>query len=167
MKKLFFLFLMMTLVLALFACDGESSSVTSQTTAQPTSSSISTGSELSESEIYALLVEAEELSGMQSYNGKLISESGDLHLPSSYRGVTIIYSSRNEDVISNDGYVTLPDECWIESREQDGITPKPGLNDNWPIVVDVKLTYGNQERSAKLMFIVVPADGFTCDKYKG
>jgi hypothetical protein len=114
-----------------------------------------------------LLVEAEELSGMQSWNSKLITVSGDLNLPKSYRGVTITYSSRNEDIISNEGYVTLPGECWIESRNQDGVTPNPNLNDNWPIVVDVTLTYQDHVRSAKLMFIVTPAEGFTCDKYKG
>lgn len=187
MKKLFFLILTMTLGLFLYACDDETTSVpfstnvatttvaqttilestTSQTTSPHTSDSVTTLSELSESEIYKLLVDAETLSGMQYWNGKLISVSGDLNLPTSYRGVTITYSSRNEDIISNDGYVTLPEECWIESRNQDGVTERPNLNDNWPIVVDVTMTYGNQERTAKLMFIVAPAQGFTCDKYKG
>ena len=165
MKKIFYLLLLLIFGITLYACDDETTTLS--ITTNTTSANLTTVSELSESEIYQLLIEAEELSGMQSWNGKLISESGSLNLPSAYRGVTITYSSRNEDIISNDGYVTLPDECWIESRDQDGVTERPNLNDNWPIVVDVTMTYGNQTRTAKLMFIVAPAEGFTCDKYKG
>ena len=37
-------------------------------------------------------------------------------LPKEYNGVEITYKSRNPDIISDDGIVTLPGECWIESR---------------------------------------------------
>ncbi len=132
---------------------------------------LSGGSEgsLDEKAVYQLLVDAENLSGMSRYNNQIISANGDLALPKDYRGVTITYSSRHPEIISNDGIVTLPDTCWIESRNQQGQDTGQfdHLNDNWPVVLDVTLTFMGQVRTAKLMFVVAPAEGFTCDKYLG
>ncbi|MBU1143678.1 MAG: hypothetical protein KKH92_08560 [Firmicutes bacterium] len=118
---------------------------------------------------YALLMDAEDLSGMADKTKTIIRVAGSLGLPTTYRGVTITYSSRNEDIISNSGVVTLPTECWIESRDQQGLSKAEfeGLNDNWPIVLDVVLSYQGQSRTAKLLFVVAPAEGFTCNKYLG
>jgi major membrane immunogen (membrane-anchored lipoprotein) len=121
----------------------------------------------SEEDIYALLMEAEDLSGMKAKMGTVISEDGDLGLPKEYNGVEITYKSRNPDIISDDGIVTLPGECWIESRDQKGEKKFEGLNDNWPVVIDVTLSYKGMERTAKLLFVVAPREGYTCDKYLG
>ncbi|HOW37892.1 MAG TPA: hypothetical protein P5154_04005 [Candidatus Izemoplasmatales bacterium] len=122
-----------------------------------------------EKAVYQLLVDAENLSGMSRYNNQIIAVDGDLALPKEYRGVTITYSSRHPEIISNDGVVTLPDTCWIDSRNQQGqdTTQFDHLNDNWPVVLDVTLTFMGQVRTAKLMLVVAPAEGFTCDKYLG
>lgn len=160
MKKVLSLFFVLIIVFALQACDKE---ITTTTDNDVTT----TNQELSEAEVYQKLIEAEELSGMKDYDGILITESKDLGLPTEYNGVVITYSSRNSEIISDEGFVTLPDSCWIESREQDGTTPMPNLNDNWPIVIDVTMEYMGQVRTAKLMFIVAPAPGFSCDKYLG
>lgn len=122
---------------------------------------------LEEEDIFRLLMEAEDLSGMKSKTNSVISESGNLNLPTTYKGVTIIYKSRNAAIISDEGVVTLPDECWIESRDQQGIEVFENLNDNWPVVIDVTLSYKGQTRKAKLLFVVAPSPGFTCDKYQG
>jgi hypothetical protein len=118
---------------------------------------------------YLLLMEAEDLSGMTEKTKVVISTGGSLNLPTLYKGVTITYTSRNEDIISNEGIVTLPNTCWIESRDQQGISQDEfeGLNDNWPVVLDVLLSLNGQTRSAKLLFVVAPAEGYTCDKYLG
>ncbi len=179
MKRLIGLLVISVMSLLLFACGNDTTQTTTAiqtntttatqtnlTTAQTTSTNVTTTLNI-ESQIYKLLIEAEELSGMTDWNGLLISVGQDLNLPTSYKGVTITYSSREPSIVSNDGIVTLPDECWIESREQDGVTPIPNLNDNWPVVVDVLMTYLGHERTAKLMFIIAPEAGFTCDKYKG
>lgn len=118
---------------------------------------------------YQLLMEAEDLSGMSSKTKVVITEDGSLNLPTTYKGVTITYRSRNTDIISHEGVVTLPATCWIESRDQQGNANPDfvGLNDNWPIVVDVTLTLNGQTRTAKLLFVVAPRTGFTCNTYKG
>lgn len=118
---------------------------------------------------YLLLIEAEDLSGMASKTKTVITVDGSLNLPTLYKGVSISYDSRNEDIISNDGVVTRPNTCWIESRDQQGIPQAElvGLNDNWPVVLDVTLTLNGQTRTAKLLFVVAPTDGFTCNNYKG
>ena len=118
---------------------------------------------------YLLLMEAEDLSGMSQKTKTVITSDGNLNLPTSYKGVTIVYSSRNKDIISDEGIVTQPNTCWIESRDQQGIPKEDfvGLNDNWPVVVDVTLSYEGQTRTAKLLFVVAPAAGFTCNKYLG
>ena len=118
---------------------------------------------------YALLMDAEDLSGMADKTKSVIRVSGSLGLPTEYRGVVITYSSRNEEIISNAGVVTLPTECWIESRDQQGLNAEEfeGLNDNWPIVLDVLLSYQGQSRTAKLLFVVAPDEGYTCNKYLG
>jgi hypothetical protein len=118
---------------------------------------------------YILLMEAEDLSGMAEKTKVVITQEGSLGLPTSYKGVTITYSSRVPEIISNDGVVTLPDTCWIESRDQQGLTRDDlvGLNDNWPVVIDVILSYQGQQRTAKLLFVVAPQAGYTCDKYLG
>lgn len=118
---------------------------------------------------YLLLMEAEDLSGMADKTKVVITSDGSLMLPTTYKGVSISYSSRNEDIISNEGLVVQPNTCWIESRDQQGI-PKDefeGLNDNWPVVLDVLLSYNGQTRTAKLLFVVAPKSGYTCDKYLG
>ncbi|HHX80135.1 MAG TPA: hypothetical protein GX692_03620 [Acholeplasmataceae bacterium] len=120
-----------------------------------------------EDDIYALLVEAEDLSGMKTKTKTLITEAGDLGLPTEYKGVQITYKSRNPEIISDEGIVQLPDECWLESRDQKGEKVYEGLNDNWPVVIDVTLTYKGLTRTAKLLFTVAPKEGFSCDKYKG
>lgn len=118
---------------------------------------------------YALLIDAEDLSGMANKTKTVIRIAGSLGLPTEYRGVSITYSSRNESIISNTGVVTLPIECWIESRDQQGLKAEEfkGLNDNWPIVLDVVLSYQGQSRTAKLLFVVAPSEGYTCNKYLG
>lgn len=118
---------------------------------------------------YILLMEAEDLSGMAEKTKVVITEGGSLGLPTSYKGVSITYSSRVPEIISNDGVVSLPDTCWIESRDQQGLTRDDlvGLNDNWPVVIDVILSYNGQQRTAKLLFVVAPQAGYTCDKYLG
>jgi hypothetical protein len=86
-----------------------------------------------------------------------------------YKGVSITYTSRNQAIISNEGVVTQPNTCWIESRDQQGLprTDLEGLNDNWPVVIDVLLSLNGQTRTAKLLFVVAPISGYTCDKYLG
>lgn len=118
---------------------------------------------------YLLLMEAEDLSGMANKTKVVITEDGSLNLPATYKGVTITYTSRNADIISNEGVVTQPNTCWIESRDQQGIPQAElvGLNDNWPVVIDVTLTLNGQTRTAKLLFVVAPRTGFTCNNYKG
>lgn len=121
----------------------------------------------SSSDAFALLMEAEDLSGMKAKMNTLITESGDLGLPTEYKGVKITYKSRSPEIISDEGVVTLPAECWLESRDQKGEEVFEGLNDNWPVVIDVTLSYKGMERTAKLLFVVSPREGYTCDKYKG
>jgi hypothetical protein len=122
-----------------------------------------------EDDVYLLLMEAEDLSGMTNKTKVLIMQDGSLGLPFEYQGVTITYSSRNKDIISDLGVVTQPGSCWIESRDQQGLNTGEfdHLNDNWPVVIDVIMTYEGQTRTAKLLFVVAPRDGFTCDKYLG
>jgi hypothetical protein len=116
---------------------------------------------------FELLMEAEDLSGMKSKINTLIEKEGSLGLPTEYKGVKITYKSRSPEIISDDGVVTLPEECWIESRDQKGEKLFENLNDNWPVVLDVELSYNGMKRNAKLLFTVAPRVGFTCDKYKG
>jgi hypothetical protein len=120
-------------------------------------------------DVYRLLMDAEDLSGMANQTKSIITVDGDLGLPMSYHGVTITYASRNVSIISNLGVVTRPNECWIESRDQQGLNPEDyeNLNDNWPVLLDVTLTYEGQTRFAKLLFVVAPREGFTCQKYLG
>ncbi|MBE0700088.1 MAG: hypothetical protein IH571_00210 [Acholeplasmataceae bacterium] len=120
-------------------------------------------------DVFGLLMEAEDLSGMIDKTKTVVRADGSLGLPFSYKGVSITYSSRNEDIISNEGVVARPNECWIESRDQQGVAGEAyaNLNDNWPIVVDVTLSYLGQSRHAKLLFVVAPQEGFSCDKYLG
>jgi hypothetical protein len=170
MKKIRLMILLSGLIfLGLVACDNSSSmeGTTLPSGTTPTTSVTTLSPEEEEKAIYQLLVDAENLSGMSKWNNIKITSNIDLELPMAYRGVTITYSSRNPEIISDLGIVTQPDECWIESRKQDGVTPVPHLNDDWPVVLDVLMTYQGQERTAKLMFVVAPAEGFTCDKYKG
>lgn len=123
----------------------------------------------SDIDIYRLLMDAEDLSGMANKTKSIITMDGDLGLPMSYQGVTIAYASRNESVISHLGVVTRPNECWIESRDQQGLNAidYQNLNDNWPVLLDVTLSYEGQTRTAKLLFVVAPREGFTCQKYLG
>ena len=120
-------------------------------------------------DVFRLLMEAEDLSGMSSKTKSVITVDGDLGLPSIYQGVTITYQSRNPEIISNLGVVTLPSSCWIESRDQQGLNPEQyrNLNDNWPVLLDVTLSFEGQQRTAKLLFVVAPREGFTCQKYLG
>jgi hypothetical protein len=120
-------------------------------------------------DIFRLLIEAEDLSGMSNQTKTVIRTPGSLNLPTEYQGVQILYSSRNKDIIDDNGVVTQPNECWIESRDQQGIAKEEfeNLNDNWPIVIDVTMTYQGQVRTAKLLFVVAPAEGYTCNKYLG
>ncbi len=165
MKRYVILLGLLLISFVLVGCDKESSTTTTEASTTDSLTTLYTG--FSETEVYQLLIEAEELSGMNRYNGLLITESKDLELPTEYNGVLITYSSRDKSIISDEGVVTLPDSCWIESREQDGVTEVPNLNDNWPVVVDVTMEFMGQVRTAKLMFIVTPEAGFVCDKYLG
>ncbi|MDY0209934.1 MAG: hypothetical protein RBQ91_00820 [Acholeplasma sp.] len=120
-------------------------------------------------DVYQKLVLAETLSGMADMTKTVIRVSGNLGLPTEYDGVTITYTSRMPNIIDNNGIVTLPTTCWIESRNQQGGIEEAfiGLNDNWPVVLDVVLTFENQTRTAKLLFVVAPQEGYSCNKYLG
>lgn len=149
MKKIYSMITVILLALALAACGNKTPEKEEKT------------------DSYQKLVQAETLSGMTSKMGMVIRTDGSLDLPTNYEGVSITYKSRNPEIISNDGVVTQPNQCWIESRDQQGETTFENLNDNWPVVIDVVLTYENQSRNAKLLFVVAPRIGYTCDKYLG
>ena len=149
MKKVYTIFIMLFVVIGLVACQSETP-------------------ETQRDDIYKLLMDAEDLSGMQEKPAPYVLSTTDtLDWPTSYQGVTITYESRLPDVIDNNGNITHPDECWIESRDQQGVEVFEGLNDNWPVVIDVTLTYEGQTRTAKLLFVVSPSEGYTCNKYIG
>ena len=152
MKKLLFSSLLLVVLLLVSACQ---------------SSNTETNDVSREREVYQLLIETENLSGMTSSMGRLIATNGSLGLPTSYKGVSITYTSRNPEIISHEGVVTQPNSCWIQSKDQQGVVDFPNLNDNWPVVIDVLIAYEGQQRTAKLLFTVAPAPGFTCDKYLG
>lgn len=154
MKKLLSVMMFLVLGLALIGCQEENNS---------------TNDPVVQDDTYILLMEAEDLSGMSSKTKVVITEDGSLNLPTAYKGVTITYTSRMPEIISNTGVVTRPNTCWIESRDQQGIPRQDlvGLNDNWPVVLDVTLTLNGQTRTAKLLFVVAPREGFTCNNYKG
>lgn len=154
MKKLFGLLLLMFFGVLLMGCQTDSNELEEDVIIDDT---------------YLLLIEAEDLSGMSAKTKTVITADGSLDLPTLYKGVSITYDSRNEDIISNTGVVTRPNTCWIESRDQQGIPREDlvGLNDNWPVVLDVTLTLNGQTRTAKLLFVVAPREGFTCNNYKG
>lgn len=145
MKKLFLFFILVLSFAFLVGCE------------KPT--------EETEEDIFQLLMEAEDLSGMKT--NTIITKDGSLNLPTEYKGVQISYKSRNTAIITDDGIVTRPGECWLESRDQQGEEVFENLNDNWPVVLDVILTYKGQTRKAKIMFVVAPRENFTCDKYQG
>src|SRR5690554_7599571 len=69
-----------------------------------------------EREVYQTLVRAEEISGLTGFNNKIINKDGSLGLPTEYEGVKFEYSSRNKDIISDDGVVTQPMTWWLQSR---------------------------------------------------
>ena len=162
MKRHWLFLIVSLLFLALLGCDSGTETTTP-------AAGTTTLTVLNEKAVYQLLVDAENLSGMSKWNGILVTEAGSLGLPSGYKGVQITYSSRNKDIISDEGVVTLPDTCWIDSRNQAGQDTGEfdHLNDNWPVVIDVRLAYGTQIRTAKLLIVVVPAEGFACDNYLG
>lgn len=124
---------------------------------------------LKERENYQMLVEAEERSGLLNFNNTIVTENKDLNLPKEYKGVTFNYASRNKNVISDEGVVTQPNTWWLQSRNQQGevIEEFLELNKNWPIVIDVTMTYENQVRKAKILIIVVPHDDAVAPEYKG
>lgn len=150
MKKIYLFLILLLAVTSLVACKDESED------------------EGTRDDIYLLLMNAEDLSGMQSLVAPyILVDETNLNLPTEYQGVTITYASRLPEVISDDGEITHPNECWIESRDQQGVEIFEGLNDNWPVVIDVTLTYEGQTRTAKLLFVVAPSEGYTCNKYLG
>ncbi|MCF7929906.1 MAG: hypothetical protein K9L02_00140 [Acholeplasmataceae bacterium] len=151
MKKILIVFTMMMFLLNLMGCEKDNIE------------------EPIEDDIYQLLIDAEDLSGIAEKTKVLITTDGSLGLPTSYQGVVISYHSRNSEIISDDGVVTRPNSCWIESRDQQGTDNDEfdHLNDNWPVIVDVTFTLEGQTRTAKLVFVVAPREGFTCDKYLG
>lgn len=122
-----------------------------------------------EREFYQTLVRAEEISGLTGFNNKIVDEEGSLGLPTEYEGVKFTYSSRIKEVISDDGVVTQPMTWWLQSRNQQGevVEEFSGLNKNWPVVIDVKMTYENQVRQAKLLIIVVPHRDAVAPDYLG
>lgn len=152
MNKMIFIGILLISVFLLIGCEGEPNDDTNVIIVDNT---------------YRILMEAEDLSGMAEKTSAIITQAGSLGLPTSYQGVTITYRSRNEEIISNTGVVTLPTTCWIESRDQQGEEVFENLNDNWPVVLDVTLSLNGQTRTAKLLFVVAPAPGFTCNKYLG
>ena len=152
MKKIYLLFILVFAIAGLTACKDTEDPKTER------------------DDIYLLLMDAEDLSGMQDQTAPYVLTAADqLSWPSSYQGVTITYLSRSPEIIANDGTITHPNECWIESRDQQGeiVESFIGLNDNWPVVIDVILTYQGQTRTAKLLYVVAPSEGYTCDKYLG
>lgn len=153
MKKLFLMIMVMVFGLSLIGCQDQ----------KPTNEDVVVD------DTYILLMEAEDLSGMASKTKVVITADGSLNLPTTYKGVSITYTSRLPEIISNEGVVSRPNTCWIESRDQQGIPRQDlvGLNDNWPVVIDVTLTLNGQTRTAKLLFVVAPREGFTCNNYKG
>lgn len=154
MRKLYGLLVLSLFAITLVGCQKSNASVTADNELDNT---------------YLLLIEAEDLSGMSSKTKTTITEDGSLGLPTSYKGVSITYESRNKEIISDSGVVTRPNTCWIESRDQQGQVNEEfiGLNDNWPVVIDVVLSLNGQTRRAKLLFVVAPREGFTCSNYKG
>lgn len=122
-----------------------------------------------EKEVYKILAEAEEISGLTSFNSRLITENGSLGLPTEYNGVTFSYSSRSKDIISDDGVVTQPMTWWLQSRNQQGevVDKFTDLNKNWPVVIDVVMKYENQVRNAKILILVAPHKDAVAPEYKG
>lgn len=119
--------------------------------------------------VYQTLVEAEERSGLTNFNSRVIVENQNLNLPKTYNGVTFSYSSRNKDIISDEGDVVQPSTWWMQSRNQQGevVEAFSELNKNWPIVIDVVMTYKDQERKAKILIIVAPHKDAVAPEYKG
>ncbi|MDD3999797.1 MAG: hypothetical protein PHX62_02740 [Bacilli bacterium] len=148
MRKIFNIIIILAFALLLVSCDKDEESV---------------------DETFELLMQAEELSGMKAKTNTTITEAGSLGLPTEYKGVAISYKSRSPEIITDQGVVILPEECWIESRDQKGQVNEEfkDINNDWPVVLDVTLSYNGQTRSAKLLFVVAPVEGFTCDKYLG
>ena len=177
MRKLITFMLIMLVLFSLIACKSDKtpdpSIIPTDPTQVPTDSTdptvVPTDPTLVPDSAFLRLIQAEDLSGMKSHMNSVIRFDGSLNLPTEYQGVVITYVSRVPDIISHDGIVTRPNECWIESRDQQGLSRAEfeGLNDNWPIVVDVILEYQGQRRTAKLLFVVAPRDGYTCNKYLG
>lgn len=171
MRKITLFIFLMLISLGLAACNDKPNDtfIPSDPTVIPSDPTVIPSDPPVADSAYALLMEAEDLSGMKNKMSSVIRTAGSLGLPTEYRGVTITYTSRIPSIISNSGDVTLPNECWIESRDQQGLSRSEfqGLNDNWPVVLDVLLSYQGQQRTAKLLFVVAPAEGFTCDKYLG
>lgn len=171
MRKITILIFLLLISFALVACNDTSNDPTIPTdpTVVPSDPTVIPSDPPVADSAFALLMEAEDLSGMKNRMNSVIRTPGSLGLPTEYRGVIITYSSRVPSIISNNGEVTLPTECWIESRDQQGLSRSEfqGLNDNWPVVLDVLLSYQGQQRTAKLLFVVAPAEGYTCDKYLG
>lgn len=91
----------------------------------------------------------------------------DVTLPTFYKDVTITWKSSNPEIIDNTGSVVRPNECWVESRDQQGQQVFEGLNDLWPVILTGTYTYKGLEDTHKIIVRVKPADGYTCNKYKG
>lgn len=98
--------------------------------------------------------------------GQLITDN--LALPTSYNGVSITWETINyPEIISSTGVVTRPNTCWIDSRDQQGVVKFPKINNDWPVVLQATFAYQGMTDIHKLLVVVKPIDGFTCDKYLG
>lgn len=150
MKKILNIFVVLTLLLILTSCKD---------------------SVESDSEAYQKLVYAEDFSGLHELVApKIITKDGPLNLPTEFEGVKISYKPRpvqGIQIIDENGVVTRPDTCWIQSKDQQGVKDFPNLNDNWPVVIDVTYEYKSETKKGKLLMIVAPKEGFTCNKYLG
>ena len=94
--------------------------------------------------------------------------TNDLDLPTSYNGVVITWEAKNyPDIIDSDGTLHRPTECWLDSRDQQGEVKYPNINYNWPVILEATFEYQGRTDTHKLLVLVKPMDGFTCDKYLG
>ncbi len=119
-----------------------------------------------EREILDKIQEAIYMADYPVKQGEIVTS--DLDLPSEYKGVKITWEATNfPEIIKPDGTVNRPSECWIESRDQQGKVKFNDINYDWPVVLEATFEYEGVKDTHKLLVLVRPIEGFTCNKYKG